>query len=341
MSWLTDPHRGEPGEGGVHAAYPGLDAPPGGSCASGPSCSTERCPVPAGTDVDTEDSSVSRRSFLRLLGMGAGAVAGAGVGLISYREYAAAATANGTTKGGAVSGGAAAAMSDPAAPPTHQWAMVIDLRSCNGCKSCTAACQKAHDLAPDQTWIDVFTMTSSTGTQYPFPRPCMQCENPPCLHVCPVHATYRQDQGVVLVNQTRCIGCRMCMAACPYQARYFNWNAGTTYPATGQQPDAQFPVPQRLGTVGKCTFCVGNLNNGLLSECAAGCPMGAIYNADIITDVAVNSMGNTVKLSTFLHENDAVTYKPEQNTHPRVWYVLGHGQDLDADASQDTTSSSS
>ena len=343
MSWLIDLDPGEPGEHGVSAGAPSLGAcSAGSSCAAGSPLAGGTCLVPEGGDDGDDDSSVSRRSFLRLLGLGAGAaVAGTGVGLVTYREYAAAATTNGTTKGGMVSGGAAASMADQASPPDHQWAMVIDLRSCNGCKSCTAACQKAHDLTPDQTWIDVFTMTSSTGKQYPFPRPCMQCENPPCLHVCPVHATFRQDQGVVLVNQTRCIGCRMCMAACPYQARYFNWNAGTVYPKTGQQADAEFPVPQRLGTVGKCTFCVGNLNNGLMSECAAGCPMGAIYNADIITDVAVNSMGNTVKLSTFLDENDAVTFKPSQNTHPRVWYILGHGQDLDADAGQDTPGASS
>ncbi len=343
MSWLIDPHLNESGgsEGGTPLSV--FDVHPGGSCSSDSSCSSGTCLVPDAGD-DAEDSSVSRRSFLRLLGVGAGAAAavGAGVELLTYREYAAgAAAANGTTKGGSLSGGAAASMADPSAPATHQWAMVIDLRSCNGCKSCTAACQKAHSLTQDQTWIDVFTMTSSTGKEFPFPRPCMQCENPPCLHVCPVHATYRQDQGVVLVNETRCIGCRMCMAACPYQARYFNWNSGTKYPDTGMPQDAQFPVPQRLGTVGKCTFCVGNLNNGLMSECAAGCPMGAIYNADIITDVAVNSMGNTVKLSKFLDDNDAVTFKPEQNTHPRVWYILGHGQDLDADVSQDTSSAAS
>lgn len=342
MSWLIDPHPADPGEGTGSAPGALLEAPGGSACASGASCSSGTCVVPD-VDDDGDASSVSRRSFLLLLGIGAGTAAavGAGVGLLSYRAYAAGTADNGTTKGGAVSGSAAASMADSSAPPTHQWAMVIDLRSCNGCKSCTAACQKAHALTQDQTWIDVFTMTSSTGKSYFFPRPCMQCENPPCLHVCPVHATYRQDQGVVLVNQTRCIGCRMCMAACPYQARYFNWDSGTQYPTTGVQATPEFPVPQRLGTVGKCTFCVGNLNNGLMSECAAGCPMGAIYNADVITDVAVNSMGNTVKLSKFLYDNDAVTFKPEQNTHPRVWYIVGHGQDLDTDVTSDSESSSS
>ncbi len=94
--------------------------------------------------------------------------------------------------------------------------------------------------------------------------------------------------------------------------------------------------PQRLGTVGKCTFCVGNQNHGLLSECASGCPMGTLYNGDLKTDVAVSSMGNTVKLSKFLYDNDVVTFKSTENTHPRVWYILGHGQNLDSDMAAKT-----
>lgn len=293
------------------------------------------CPVPAGEPGEaSRGEELSRRRFLNIFGAAAGVVAaaGAGVELLSYRAYAqSSADSKGMGGTGGMSASEAATMADTAAPPTHQWSMVIDLRSCDGCGSCTAACQKAHYLTPDQTWIQVFAMTDSVGQTYHMPRPCMQCEDPPCLNVCPVHATFRQDQGVVLVDQDRCIGCRMCMAACPYEARYFNWNSNVRYPPLPVQPTPEFPVPQRLGTVGKCTFCVGNLNHGMLSECASGCPMGAIYNGDLKTDVAVNAMGTTVKLSKFLYDNDAVTFKPTQNTHPRVWYILGHGQNLDSD----------
>ncbi|NNN22787.1 MAG: 4Fe-4S dicluster domain-containing protein [Acidimicrobiales bacterium] len=283
---------------------------------------------------DSEKTSeVSRRKFLKIVGMSAGSVAavGAGIELIPYRAWADS-NPNGWGGNSGVSGMSAATMGSGQEVGNHQWAMVIDLRNCDGCKSCTAACQKAHYLTEDQTWIRVFEMGDSQGNSYFMPRPCMQCENPPCLDVCPVHATFRTDQGVVLVNQGRCIGCRMCMAACPYQARYFNWKAGAKYPDTGVFPTLKFPVPQRLGTVGKCTFCVGNLNHGLMSECASACPMGTIYNGDMITDVAINSMGNTVKLSKFLYDNDAVAYKDENNTHPRVWYIPGHGQNLDTNA---------
>ena len=329
MKWLIGPEDGDhagPGSPAARCALPGVEG---------------ALPVPAatnGTDLAAgaptpADGGVSRRRFLRLLGVGVGtaAVAGTGFELLSYRAYAASTGTNGTSGGGALSGKAAATMADTADPATHQWCMVIDLRYCDGCKSCTAACQKAHALTQDQTWIDVFTMTDSSGSQYHMPRPCMQCENPPCLDVCPVHATWRTDQGMVLVNQDRCIGCRMCMAACPYQARYFNWDSGVAYPTEPVAPTSAFPVPQREGTVGKCTFCVGNLNNGLLSECAAGCPMGVIYTGGLATDVATNAQNPTVKLSKFLLDNDAVTFKPEDNTHPRVWYILGHGQNLDSD----------
>lgn len=295
------------------------------------------CPITQVLSSDDKpelnEKGLSRRRFLSLFGVAAGvAVVGSGAELISYRAYAQSmSTANGLAGGGMTAAGAAT-MASTEAPATHQWAMVIDLRNCNGCKSCTAACQKAHYLTPDQTWIDVFTLEDSLGKTYYMPRPCMQCENPPCLNVCPVHATFRTDQGVVLVDQDRCIGCRMCMAACPYEARYFNWNSGVKYPPLPVHATPEFPVPQRLGTVGKCTFCVGNLNHGLLSECASGCPMGAIYNGDLKTDVGVNAMGTTIKLSKFLYDNDAVTFKPEQNTHPRVWYILGHGQDLNSNS---------
>ncbi len=304
-----------------------------------PSCGALACGADDSEScgISIPNGEVSRRNLLKLIGKGAAATVAAGVGveLLTYRAYAQSGSTtnpNGLGTNGNMTPGMAAAMADPAAPPDHQWAMVIDLRNCDGCGSCTAACQKAHYLTPDQTWIKVFAMTNNDGQTYHMPRPCMQCEDPPCLHVCPVEATFRTDQGVVLVNQDRCIGCRMCMAACPYEARYFNWTADVQYPTTPIPPTPQAPIPQKLGTVGKCTFCVGNLNNGLLSECASGCPMGAIYNADLKTDVAVNGLGNTVKLSIFLYNNDAVTFYPEQDTHPRVWYIVGHGQNLETNS---------
>jgi molybdopterin-containing oxidoreductase family iron-sulfur binding subunit len=208
----------------------------------------------------------------------------------------------------------------------HQWAFVVDLRLCDGCDKCTEACQKAHYLSPDQKWINVYRMTSPGGQEYSMPRLCMQCENPPCLKVCPVGATFMNDEGVVLVDQNTCIGCRMCMAACPYEARYFNWDAPPPAPSLLSQPMPEFPVPQKQGTVGKCILCVHNAMVGKLPACVEGCPMGALYVGDLEADVATNGQ-DTVKLSTFLRENDAIRFKEELGTRPRVFYIPGHGQD--------------
>lgn len=208
----------------------------------------------------------------------------------------------------------------------RQWAFVVDMRLCDGCDDCVEACQKAHFLAPDQRWINVYRMTSAGGQTYYMPRLCMHCENPPCEKVCPVGATFKNDQGVVLVDQKTCIGCRMCMAACPYEARYFNWDEPPATPPELNNPMPEFPVPQIKGTVGKCILCVHYEKDGRLPACVEGCPMGALYIADLEADVATNG-AQTVKLSTFLRENDAIRFKEELGTRPRVYYILGHGQD--------------
>jgi molybdopterin-containing oxidoreductase family iron-sulfur binding subunit len=88
----------------------------------------------------------------------------------------------------------------------NQWVMVFDLRRCDGCGHCTDACSKMHYLSSGIEWIKVYELTGSLGQKYFLPRPCMQCENPPCLRVCPVHATYKTQDGVTLVDQNICIG---------------------------------------------------------------------------------------------------------------------------------------
>lgn len=211
----------------------------------------------------------------------------------------------------------------------RRWCMVIDLRKCDGCDQCTVACQKAHGLSEDQRWINVYKMTGPSGQTFSMPRLCMQCSNPPCLRVCPTAATFMNKDGVVLVDQSICVGCRTCMAACPYEARYFNW----TEPPTGRknlltQPMPEFPVPQRQGTVGKCILCVHNTATGKLPACVEACGMLAIWIGDLEQDIATNGE-ETVKLSTFLKEHDAQLFREELGTQPNVYYILGHGQVLE------------
>ena len=211
----------------------------------------------------------------------------------------------------------------------RQWALVVDLRRCDGCKYCTVACQTTHYLPKDQEWIKVYEVEDEAGAKYFLPRLCMHCENPPCLKVCPVAATFKDKEGVVLVDQDRCIGCRLCMAACPYSARYFNFEEPPRPPSPFDNPMPEFPVPQRRGTVGKCILCVHYTDKGRLPACVDACRMDALYIADLNSDVMTNRSGVTYKLSDYLRENDAFRYKEELNTSPRVWYVGGHGQALE------------
>jgi molybdopterin-containing oxidoreductase family iron-sulfur binding subunit len=244
-------------------------------------------------------------------------VAGVGaVGLVSYREDAQA----------AVKSGAAAKSGVEAAE--HAWCQVIDLRSCDGCKKCTVSCQKRHGLRTEQTWIKVYEMDDDKGGTFNMPRPCMMCEDPPCLKVCPVGATLRTDEGLVLVDTDACVGSRACMAACPYEARYFNWSEPLPAKRMAMPNTPQMPVAKK-GTVGKCVLCADRLPFGELPACVSGCPMGVMYVGDLVTDVAVNGQGTTVVLSEFLRANDAVRFKEELKTNPRVWYILGHGQSLE------------
>ncbi len=211
----------------------------------------------------------------------------------------------------------------------RQWAMVIDLRKCDGCKTCTEACQETHHLPQSFEWIKVFEMHDKSGNHYFMPRPCMQCENAPCLRVCPVAATFKVSDGVILVDQERCIGCRMCMAACPYGARYFNYADPPKSDNPFARPTPEFPVPQQKGTVGKCMFCVHRTEGGQLPACVEACGMQAIFIGDLEEDVATNGH-ETVRLSQFIRDNDAFRYKEELGTGPRVYYIAGHGQLLES-----------
>jgi molybdopterin-containing oxidoreductase family iron-sulfur binding subunit len=270
---------------------------------------TQHPDIPAGLppDIAEEGSKgVSRRNLLATLGVVA--TAGA-VGMVSYQDDAQAASPKKKTDA------------------EHAWCMVIDLRTCDGCKACTTSCQTRHGLREEQTWIKVYDMEDTKGDKFAMPRPCMMCEDAPCMYVCPVGSTIRTDEGLVLVDTDTCVGSRACMAACPYEARYFNWTDPLPAKRMAMPNTPQMPVPQK-GTVGKCVFCADRLPQGELPACVGSCPMGVLYIGDLVTDVAINSFGKSVVLSDFLRANDAMRYKEELGTNPRVYYIQGHGQDL-------------
>lgn len=259
------------------------------------------------------DATLDRRRFLHTLGMGAIGVALSAVGLPGLVRFR------------------AEAVGTPLRPPDvdHRWSMVFDLRVCDGCAKCTEACQRMHFLPKDLQYIKVHKMTAESGQVFHLPIPCMMCHNAPCYRVCPVGATFYDDEGLVLIDQDKCIGCRACIAACPYDARYFNFEGSQPDDATGVPIGAgpEYPGFQARGTVGKCAFCAHLLRQGELPACVDRCSMEAIYIADWDNDLATNGR-STVQLSTFLKDHDAFRFKEELNTHPSVYYIAGHGQDL-------------
>ncbi len=220
---------------------------------------------------------------------------------------------------------------------TRQWAMIIDLRRCDGCQSigrppqCTTACIEGHFAPEPMQWIEVYEHElEGEGTRF-VPTPCQQCQNPPCVNVCPVAATFSTPEGTVLIDQDRCIGCRICMAACPYDRRFFNWGEPPV-PTDALQADydLELQVPARKGTVMKCDFCPDMVRSGTLPYCIQGCPHRAIYYGDLEEDNATNGR-ELVSVSRFLANNNGFRLKEELGTLPRVYYIPGHGEEVGRD----------
>ena len=207
--------------------------------------------------------------------------------------------------------------------PGRRWVMVIDLANCDGCGICSQTCAKSHFVPSDRQWLRVFHMQDGADTaQYWLPRPCFHCDNPPCARVCPVGATFKRDDGIVLIDNERCIGCRFCMAACPYSVRTFNWGRPNDPPAAkarGYSPE--WGYPRRVGTAEKCDFCPDMARDGKLPHCAGVCPMGAIWFGDENEDAVTNSRGETVRISKLLRDRAAYRELEELGTEPRVYYL--------------------
>jgi len=139
----------------------------------------------------------------------------------------------------------------------HRWLFVIDLSKCQNARKCIGACQGAHHLRPEQYHINTLQMQDSPETApYFMPKPCQHCDNPPCVSVCPVDATFKRGDGPVLIDNERCIGCRFCIAACPYSARSFNW----IEPIDAEKDkdlvyNVELNIPQKKGITILC-FCL-------------------------------------------------------------------------------------
>lgn len=280
---------------------------------------------------------MQRRDFLRAGLLAAGGAAAGGIAAGASHEAAAGAPANGpaatatlalTSDGElVVTGGAAGAAPIPPdarrGVPGRRWLMVIDLAACDGCGLCAQACSTTHFVPPDREWLRVYRMQdSAAAAPYWFPRPCFHCDDPPCTRVCPVGATFKRDDGIVLIDNTRCIGCRFCMAACPYSARTFNWARPSDPAAAAERGySPEWGYPRRVGTAEKCDFCADMARVGKLPHCVSGCPMGAIWFGDENEDAVTNARGETARLSQLLRDRAAYRQLEELGTKPRVYYL--------------------
>ncbi len=211
-----------------------------------------------------------------------------------------------------------------------RFVMVIDLSKCRNARKCMSACQEAHHLRPEQHHINVLKMQDTPETQpYYMPKPCQHCDNPPCTAVCPVDATFKRQDGIVLIDNERCIGCRFCMAACPYSARLFHWQE----PFYAEQDkdlvyDVEQNVPQRRGTISKCLFSADKLREGKLPSCVSACPNGVYYFGDENEDVVTNgTTKESFRFRKLLADNAGYTLMPELGTKPRVYYLPPKGKE--------------
>lgn len=222
-----------------------------------------------------------------------------------------------------------------------RWGMVIDLDKCTACQACTIACRAENNVpfaGEEQTrkgraifWNEVIPIVEG---KYPnisttfIPRPCMHCENPPCVKVCPVGATYlREEDGLVMQNVHRCIGCRYCTVACPYGSRFFNW-----FKPEWPEPMDNYlnpDVPKRFtGVVEKCTFCIHRIENAkkeaeresreikdgdVIPACVQTCPANARYFGDLEDPES--------EVSKLKKSPRAFKLLGDLGTHPKVIYL--------------------
>lgn len=209
-------------------------------------------------------------------------------------------------------------------PEKHLYGMGVQIDKCIGCGQCVNACKQENNVPREpfffRTWIERYIFNADETVQvdspnggiegFPdtpnestilrtffVPKLCNQCENPPCVQVCPVGATFRTEDGVVLVDKDYCIGCRYCIQACPYGARFLH------------------PVTR---TAEKCTFCYHRLVRGLKPACVEVCP----NEARIFGEVALRSS----PLTRFVRFNKIQVLKPHLNTKPKVYYANLDGE---------------
>lgn len=211
--------------------------------------------------------------------------------------------------------------------PNRKFVMVIDLAKCKNALKCQDACNKHHYITGDNAWLKVYKMQESEDTApYWMPTTCMHCDKPACVTVCPVDATFKRRDGLVLIDNERCIGCRFCMAACPYSTRVFNWGepgeeVTLNMDLLDHKPSPEHAgMPSLKGTVDKCDFCPHAISEGELPHCVVACPNGVFYFGDKYEDTVTNGE-ETLRLSKLLEDKAGYRLMESMGTEPSVYYL--------------------
>lgn len=229
--------------------------------------------------------------------------------------------------------GAEVTIADDRPIPGTKFVYAINLSVCNGNGKCVEACHREnnHDRATNQSYIRVLEMPKDTrdmgqgSTTYSgevpkdgkfyLPVQCQQCDQPPCVEVCPVKATWKEEDGIVVVDYNWCIGCRYCEAACPYHARRFNWKK-PEIPAAEINPDQSY-LSNRVrpvGVVEKCTYCLHRTRRGRLPACLEACPTGARVFGNILDPQS--------NIRWILENKRVYILKEELGTKPAFFYYF-------------------
>ena len=231
--------------------------------------------------------------------------------------------------------GQAVSVSGAPALPGVEFAYALDISRCIGCRRCVYGCVEENNQSrdPQVQWIRVFEMEKGKGVDFseadPYydppevpedghfyvPVQCQQCRNAPCTKVCPTGATWTEPDGIVVVDYDWCIGCRYCMAACPYGARHFNWGKPTIPKDklnTNTHVLGNRPRPQ--GVVEKCTFCIQRTRNGRYPACVEVCPVGARKFGNLLDPDS--------EIRYIIEHKRVLVLKEDLNTLPRFFYFF-------------------
>jgi molybdopterin-containing oxidoreductase family iron-sulfur binding subunit len=212
----------------------------------------------------------------------------------------------------------------------------LDVSRCIGCRRCVYACVEENNQSrdPQVHWITVLEMDKEKSVdlehadayydaeevpqpgKFYLPVACQHCENPPCVKVCPVNATWKEPDGIVVIDYDWCIGCRCCITACPYGARRFNWT-DPEIPGEELNPDTEFlgNRPRRRGVVEKCSFCIQRVRKGRYPACVEVCPVGARKFGNLLDPES--------EIRYILENKRVFILKEELNTQPKFFYYFG------------------